>query len=82
MDWAANRTTTREDDIAYCLIGLFDVNMPLLYGEDGIKAFARLQEEITKRGLDQSFLAWLLPTDRLLSVQTDLEFFADHPKCL
>jgi hypothetical protein len=81
MAWAANRITTREEDIAYCLIGLFDVNMPLLYGEGSIKAFARLQEEVIKRGLDQSFLAWLIPTDRRSSIHSDLEFFADHPKC-
>jgi hypothetical protein len=83
MAWAANRTTTREEDIAYCLIGLFDINMPLLYGEGGIKAFARLQEEIIKRGLDQSFLAWILPTDwfEMQLLPTDLDFFAGHPRC-
>ncbi|KAL5082864.1 hypothetical protein Trisim1_002747 [Trichoderma cf. simile WF8] len=57
MSWASNRTTTREEDIAYCLLGIFDVNMPLLYGE-GHKAFQRLQEEIIKKSDDQSILAW------------------------
>ncbi len=33
MSWAASRTTTRKEDIAYCLLGIFGVNMPLLYGE-------------------------------------------------
>jgi len=33
MSWAADRKTTRVEDIAYCLFGIFDVNMPLLYGE-------------------------------------------------
>lgn len=33
MAWAADRRTTRKEDIAYCLLGIFDVNMPLLYGE-------------------------------------------------
>jgi hypothetical protein len=32
MSWAANRSTTRQEDLAYCLLGLFNVNMPLLYG--------------------------------------------------
>lgn len=45
MSWASNRRTTRVEDIAYCLMGLFDINMPLLYGE-GQKAFMRLQYEI------------------------------------
>lgn len=47
MAWAASRTTTRPEDIAYCLMGIFQVNMPLLYGE-GPRAFIRLQEEILK----------------------------------
>ncbi|KAL6897139.1 heterokaryon incompatibility domain-containing protein [Trichoderma evansii] len=57
MSWASRRTTTREEDIAYCLLGIFDVNMPLLYGE-GLRAFQRLQEEIMKKSDDQSLLAW------------------------
>ncbi|KAI1505822.1 heterokaryon incompatibility protein-domain-containing protein [Biscogniauxia marginata] len=57
MSWAADRTTTRLEDIAYCLLGIFDINMPLLYGE-GPKAFIRLQQEIIKISDDQSILAW------------------------
>ncbi|KAH7305386.1 heterokaryon incompatibility protein-domain-containing protein [Rhexocercosporidium sp. MPI-PUGE-AT-0058] len=41
MSWAVGRQTTREEDLAYCLMGLFDINMPLLYGER-TKAFLRL----------------------------------------
>lgn len=57
MSWAANRATTRVEDIAYSLLGIFDVNMPLLYGE-GKKAFFRLQEEILKASSDQTLFAW------------------------
>jgi hypothetical protein len=57
MSWAANRKTTRVEDLAYCLMGIFDVNMPLLYGE-GQKAFVRLQEEIIKNNPDLSIFAW------------------------
>lgn len=57
MNWAAARETSREEDIAYCLMGLFDVNMPMLYGE-GSKAFLRLQEEIVKHIKDDSLFAW------------------------
>jgi hypothetical protein len=56
MSWASSRTTTRPEDTAYFLLGLFDVNMPLLYGE-GSKAFIRLQEEILRTSDDQSLLA-------------------------
>lgn len=57
MSWAATRRTTRVEDEAYCLMGLFDVNMPLLYGE-GQKAFRRLQLEIMRQCYDPSILAW------------------------
>jgi hypothetical protein len=58
MFWASNRKTTRPEDTAYCLMGLFDVNMPLMYGE-GKKAFIRLQEEIMKYSDDHSLFAWI-----------------------
>lgn len=57
MSWAASRQTTREEDLAYCLLGIFDINMPLIYGE-GPRAFQRLQEEIIKFSNDQSIFAW------------------------
>jgi hypothetical protein len=57
MSWAAKRRTTRPEDMAYCLLGIFGVNMPLLYGE-GQTAFYRLQEEIMKYSDDQSLFAW------------------------
>ncbi|KAJ3552571.1 hypothetical protein NPX13_g11080 [Xylaria arbuscula] len=57
MHWASKRSTTRVEDMAYCLLGLFKINMPLLYGE-GSAAFQRLQEEIMKVSVDQSIFAW------------------------
>ncbi|KAI7776252.1 hypothetical protein LA080_005539 [Diaporthe eres] len=57
ISWAANRQTTRTEDMAYCLLGLFDINMPMIYGE-GERAFIRLQEEIAKETNDLSLFAW------------------------
>lgn len=57
MSWASRKQTTRPEDMSYCLMGLFDVNMPLLYGE-GSKAFIRLQLEIVKSSYDESIFAW------------------------
>lgn len=57
MSWASDRQATRTEDITYSLTGIFDVNMPLLYGE-GEKAFLRLQEEIIRRSDDHTFLLW------------------------
>ncbi|KAJ6445964.1 hypothetical protein O9K51_00730 [Purpureocillium lavendulum] len=63
MSWAASRVTTRPEDVAYCLLGIFDINMPLLYGEGRAKAFKRLQEEIIKSTEDESLYAWRCKTD-------------------
>nr|OQO32608.1 hypothetical protein B0A51_00172 [Rachicladosporium sp. CCFEE 5018] len=57
MSWAACRTTSREEDRAYCLLGIFDIAMPLLYGEGG-RAFMRLQEQILQISDDPTILAW------------------------
>ncbi|KAB5545471.1 heterokaryon incompatibility protein-domain-containing protein [Coniochaeta sp. 2T2.1] len=58
MSWASRRETTPKEDIAYSLLGIFGVSMPLIYGEGGIKAFVRLQEEIMKDSSDQSIFAF------------------------
>ena len=60
MSWISKRQTSRSEDMAYCLLGLFDVNMPLLYGE-GRKAFVRLELEIIKKSNDDSIFAWTSP---------------------
>ena len=60
MSWASKRKTTRVEDIAYCLMGIFGINMPMLYGE-GERAFIRLQEEIIKVSDDHSLFAWESP---------------------
>ncbi|KAF8859165.1 HET-domain-containing protein, partial [Acephala macrosclerotiorum] len=60
MSWASTRQTTREEDSAYCLLGLFGVHMPMIYGE-GDKAFLRLQLEILKVSHDHTLFAWTRP---------------------
>jgi hypothetical protein len=57
MSWASERETTRVEDIAYSLMGLFEINMPLLYGE-GKKAFHRLQLELIRISNDHTIFAW------------------------
>ncbi|KAK7462386.1 hypothetical protein VKT23_007985 [Stygiomarasmius scandens] len=61
MSWASQRQTTREEDQAYCLMGILDVHMPVLYGEGRTNAFRRLQLEIIKHSNDQSIFAWSMP---------------------
>jgi hypothetical protein len=57
MSWAAQRETTRGEDIAYCLLGLFGVSLPMIYGEGSEQAFFRLQEQIMRITRDDSILA-------------------------
>ncbi|TBU52825.1 HET-domain-containing protein [Dichomitus squalens] len=57
LSWAAKRRTTRVEDRAYSLLGIFDINIPTLYG-GGERAFRRLQEEIVRRVPDQTLFAW------------------------
>lgn len=76
MSWAARRETTRIEDTAYCLLGIFDVNMPLLYGEEE-KAFRRLQEEILKIRADRSIFAWELPHEKTAPDKIDSRILCD-----
>ena len=57
MSWFQDRQTTRLEDEAYCLLGIFDVHTPPLYGE-GRNAFRRLQEEIMRQSSDTTLFAW------------------------
>ncbi|KAI0432190.1 hypothetical protein F5Y09DRAFT_329777 [Xylaria sp. FL1042] len=57
ISWAAQRETTREEDKAYCLFGILNIFMPILYGEAS-KAFMRLQGEIIKVSNDLSIFAF------------------------
>jgi hypothetical protein len=57
LSWAAYRQTSRIEDVAYSLLGLFDINMPMLYGE-GENAFQCLQRKIIKKLDDESIFGW------------------------
>ncbi|KAK5712629.1 hypothetical protein LTR17_017882 [Elasticomyces elasticus] len=66
FSWMAKRRTTRPEDIAYCLLGLLDINMPLLYGE-GTRAFRRLQEEVVRSKGDHTVFAFHSPNPGLFA---------------
>jgi hypothetical protein len=46
LSWAKGRQAKREEDAVYSLLGIFDIHMPLIYGEGRQKAFVRLHREI------------------------------------
>jgi hypothetical protein len=77
MSWAARRQTSRAEDMAYSLLGLFGVHMPLLYGE-GQKAFIRLQEEIIRVSDDHTIFAWSPLSD---FDESGFSLFAPTPQC-
>ncbi|KAH9908530.1 HET-domain-containing protein [Xylariomycetidae sp. FL2044] len=60
MSWMAGRKTTREEDVAYGMLGLFNTTMNTQYGE-GMKAFMRLQTQLVSTVTDESLFAWRMP---------------------
>ena len=58
LRWMATRQTTKAEDMAYCLLGILDLRLPVLYGE-GERAFTRLQDEIMKNTDDTSIFDWV-----------------------
>ncbi|KAK1752641.1 heterokaryon incompatibility protein-domain-containing protein [Echria macrotheca] len=83
MSWASGRETTRTEDMAYCLLGIFQINIPLLYGE-GQGAFRRLQEEIIRSSTDLSIFAWKEPSSGWPGIRpfrpSVSRIFANHPR--
>ncbi|KAI0744293.1 heterokaryon incompatibility protein-domain-containing protein [Daedaleopsis nitida] len=75
MAWASSRVTTKEEDKAYCLVGLFGANITPMYGE-GQNAFRRLQEAILRHEPDQSIFVWgsCIPASLLSHLSTDCKF--------
>ncbi|KAI5990197.1 hypothetical protein EDD15DRAFT_1186031 [Pisolithus albus] len=59
LQWASRRRTTRPEDIAYSLFGIFQVRLPIFYGESAQNALGRLLGEIISRSGDVSVLDWV-----------------------
>ncbi|KAF9225743.1 HET-domain-containing protein [Gyrodon lividus] len=72
--WAAHRETTKVEDMAYCLSGIFGVVIPVLYGEKD-RAFSRLLEELLKQSDGVSLFDWVGEPSKLNSC------LASHPRC-
>ncbi|KAM5341375.1 hypothetical protein ACJ41O_014406 [Fusarium nematophilum] len=76
MSWAAGRQTEKPEDIAYCLVGIFDISMSVLYSERD-KAFIRLQEELSKEYDDHTIFAW--DSSSIPSSVSTIGALAPHP---
>lgn len=84
MTWASRRKGTRSEDVAYSLLGVFDVRMPAVYGEGARRSFLRLQEEILKYSNDASLFAWTShgnESSRGIFAESPVEFdnFSESP---
>ena len=75
MSWIARRNTRKPEDKAYALLGLFDVQMPLIYGEGEEQAFDRLRREVGIRsGRVQAIASELLTSPyRVLPCLTQVD---------
>lgn len=80
MSWAAGRSTSRIEDQAYALLGIFGISMPLVYGGEGARAFMRLQEMIiqTSPREDHSLLVWPSEGGGLLAPSPDAFMHGDQ----
>ncbi|KAI1323162.1 HET-domain-containing protein [Xylariaceae sp. FL0255] len=68
MSWMSGRQTTHPEDMAYSMIGIFNITMPFIYGESGARAFRRLQEILlASPSMDESLFAWRMPSKALHS---------------
>lgn len=74
LGWMAARRTTKVEDMAYCLLGILDLRLPILYGE-GERAFIRLQDEIMKNTDDTGIFDWVGKPSGLNS------YLAQSPSC-
>lgn len=74
LRWMATRKTTKIEDTAYCLLGILDLRLPVLYGE-GERAFIRLQDEIMKNTEDTCIFDWVGKPSSLNS------YLARSPSC-
>lgn len=87
MSWYHDRETKLPEDAAYCLMGLFDVHMPTMYGEGLRSSFRRLQEEIVKYADDHTIFAWKQPENVSVSIRQSNRVvhesgpFATSPAC-
>ena len=83
MSWASKRETKVEEDLVYCLLGIFNISMRLQYGEGVAMAFSRFQEKIFKNTGDESILAWGFNTPAVqrgnLEASSSCGNLASHP---
>ncbi|KJA21734.1 hypothetical protein HYPSUDRAFT_41581 [Hypholoma sublateritium FD-334 SS-4] len=74
MQWAVHRRVTREEDLVYSLMGIFDISMSIAYGEGAEHAFRRLVKKILHRSPDN-----VLDIANWGYSRSDITLFQKHP---
>ncbi|OIW34264.1 HET-domain-containing protein [Coniochaeta ligniaria NRRL 30616] len=80
FSWISRRHTTLEEDMAYSLLGLLNINLPLIYGE-GTTAFMRVQEELLRRYDDESIFAWEAPPSQAITKPLSVQDLDEVGQC-
>lgn len=80
MSWSHNRQTTRPEDKAYSLLGIFGIHMSPIYGEGEDEAFERLRKNISARASSTTMLLNRLPLANGASFDSHAE--EHNPVCL
>lgn len=78
LSWIARRHTTREEDIVYCMLGVFQVTMEVRYGEGATAAFIRFQEKIITTSIDHTIFCWSM-SDGTIKSSTGPSILAPSP---
>lgn len=80
LQWASMRVTTLQEDVSYSLFGLFDVHLPVIYGERKENALGRLLQEIVARSGDISALDWIGKSSQFNScLPAEIMSYGDRP---
>ena len=82
FNWAKNRQTTREEDWAYSLLGIFETSMPVIYGEGKTNAIRRLMNEVHGSSQDRECLRHLNVTEPYRWEQKSKKLAIFHPRAL
>ncbi|KAJ8688839.1 hypothetical protein PTI98_013584 [Pleurotus ostreatus] len=80
FQWVSERTTSRAEDMSYCLLGLLDIQIPIAYGEGEERAFYRIQVECSHHVEDRSLFLWNGSRSRWNTMFADSPSAFYHPK--
>ncbi|KAJ8519460.1 hypothetical protein ONZ45_g3573 [Pleurotus djamor] len=74
--WISKRITTRPEDLSYCLMGMLDIHIPIIYGEGHENAFYRLQSACLQSSPSRLIFHWFgMPSPKNSMIAADPSAF-------